>query len=200
MRVPYSDLSDYSKCVADKYDLKVGRYSWAHCSQNMLTFYITESWQFYISKGLIVKTVHRGLHFHQSKFMRPYIKFNSMMRAKATNSFDVEFFKLLSNSLFGKTIKQEDKGSKLKLVSDPNYFEKLSSKPTFGSSNMIHEDFVSITMKCPVLKLDEPSYIGYAILNLLRLFMSHFHYNFMFKKFSKQLAPSFVHRYRFIVL
>ena len=107
-----------------------------------------------------------------------------MMRAKATNSFDVDFFKLLSNSLFGKTIKQEDKRSKLKLVSDPVYLKKLSSKPTFGLSNMIHKGLVSITMKCPVLKLDKPSYIGYAILDLSRLFMSHFHYNFMLKKFS----------------
>ena len=49
---------------------------------------------------------------------------------------------------------------------------------------MIHEGLVSIIMKCPVLKLDKPSYIGYAILDLSRLFMSCFHYNFMLKKFS----------------
>ena len=39
-----------------------------------------------------------------------------MMRAKATSYFDVDFFKLLSNSLFSKTIEQEDKRSNLKLV------------------------------------------------------------------------------------
>ena len=146
-------------------------------------FYITVL-QFYVSKGLIVRAIHRGLHFHQSKFIKPYIEFNSKMRAKATNSFDVDFFKLLSNSLFGKTIKQEDKRSKLKLVSDPNDFKKLSSRPTFASSKMIYEGLVSVTMKCPVLKLDKPSYIGYAILDLSRLFMSHSHYDVMLKKFS----------------
>ena len=185
MRVSYSDLLDYSKCLANKYNLKVGD------TKLMGTLLPKHAYilhyrvlQFYVSKGLIVKTIHRGLHFHQSKFIRPYIEFNAMMRAKATCSFDVDFFKLLSNSLFGKTIEQEDKRSKLKLVSDPVYFKKLSSKPTFGSLNMIHKGLVSITMKCPVLKLDKPSYIGYAILDLSRLFMSCFHYNFMLKKFS----------------
>ena len=76
-----------------------------------------------------------------------------MMRAKAMNSFDVDFFKLLSNSHFGKTIKREG--------------------------------LVSIAMKCLVLKLDKPSYIGCAILELSRLFMSCFHYDFMVKKISK---------------
>ena len=50
---------------------------------------------------------------------------------------------------------------------------------------MIHKGLLSVTMNCPVLKLDKPSYIGYAILDLVRLFMSCFHYNFMLKKFSK---------------
>ena len=106
MRVPYSDLLDYSKCVANKNNLKVGD------TKLMGTLLPKHAYvlhyrvlQFYISKGLIVKAIHRGLHFHQCKFIRPYIEFNSMMRAKATNSFDVDFFKLLSNSLFGKTIK-----------------------------------------------------------------------------------------------
>ena len=107
MRVPYSDLLDYSKCVAIKYDLKV------EDTKLMGTLFPKHAYilhyrvlQFYVSKGLIVKAIHRGLCFDQSKFIRPYIEFNSMMKAKATNSFDVDFFKLLSNSLFGKTIKR----------------------------------------------------------------------------------------------
>ena len=106
MRVVYSDLSDYSKCVADKYNLKVGDTKLMGTLLPKNTYILHyRVLQFYVSKGLIVKAIHRGLHFCQSKFIRPYIEFNSMMRAEATNSFDVDFLKLLSNFLFGKTIK-----------------------------------------------------------------------------------------------
>ena len=106
MRVLYRDLSDYTKFIVDKFDLKVGD------TKLMSTLLPKQVYilhyrilQFYVSKGLIVKAIHRGLQFHQSPFIKLYIESNSMMRAKATNSFDVDFFKLLSNSLFGKTIK-----------------------------------------------------------------------------------------------
>ena len=83
--------------MANKYDLKVGDTKLMGTLLPKYAYILHyRVLQFYVSKVLIVKAIHRGLHFLQNKFIRLYIEFNSMMRAKATNSFDVDFLKLLS--------------------------------------------------------------------------------------------------------
>ena len=53
---------------------------------------------------MILKKVHRGIKFYQSKWMGPYIRKNTDLRKIATSSFEKDFFKLMDNSVFGKTI------------------------------------------------------------------------------------------------
>ena len=66
-------------------------------------FYITEILNF-VSLGLWVKKIHAGIIFKQGPIMKSYVDFNSEKRAQATNKFDTDFYKLLSNSFYGKTI------------------------------------------------------------------------------------------------
>ena len=72
MRVPYSDLSDYFK-----YDLKVGytKFMGTLLPKHIYVLHYRVL-QFYVSKGLIVKAVHRGLCFCRRKFIKPFIEFN----------------------------------------------------------------------------------------------------------------------------
>ena len=61
----------------------------------------------YIEMGLVLKKVHRGIKFYQSRWMEPYIRKNTNLRIeayKAKNKFEEEFFKLMNNSVYGKTI------------------------------------------------------------------------------------------------
>ena len=62
-----------------------------------------------ISLGLRVKKIHAGIIFKQGPIMKPYVDFNSEKRAQATNKFDTDFYKLLFNSLYGKTIENPEK-------------------------------------------------------------------------------------------
>ena len=64
------------------------------------------------------KKIHAGIIFKQGPIMKSYVDFNSEKRAQATNKFDTDFYKLLSNSLYGKTIENPEKRSKVKLCSD----------------------------------------------------------------------------------
>ena len=54
--------------------------------------------------GLILKGIHRAIEFDQSAWLAPYINFNSQLRMKTKNDFEKDFFKLMNNSVFRKTM------------------------------------------------------------------------------------------------
>ena len=65
--------------------------------------------QLYVSFELQVKKIHAGIIFKQGPIMKSHVDLNSEKRAQATNKFDTDFYKLLSNSLHGKTIENPEK-------------------------------------------------------------------------------------------
>ena len=58
----------------------------------------------YLQEGMILKKVHRGIKFYKSPWMESYIRKNTDLRKSALSSFENDFFKLMNNSVFGKTI------------------------------------------------------------------------------------------------
>ena len=57
-----------------------------------------------LKHGLILDRIHRAIEFDQSALMKPYLDFNTQLRTKAKNDFEKDFFKLMNNSVFGKTM------------------------------------------------------------------------------------------------
>ena len=93
-----------------------------------------------LNHGLILKRVQRVIQFNQRAWLKPYIDMKTNLRKEAKTEFEKDFFKLMNNSVFGKTteivrnyrdIKLEttDKTRK-RLVSEPNYY---ASKKFFGT-------------------------------------------------------------------
>ena len=66
----------------------------------------------YLQEGMILKKVHQGIKFYHSPWMEPYIRKNTDLRKLATSSFEKDFFKLMNNSVFGKTIEKYKKTAK----------------------------------------------------------------------------------------
>ena len=79
----------------------------------------------YLEEGMILKKVHRGLKFYQSPWMEPYIRKNTDLRKEAKNAFEKDFFKLMNNSVFGKTIENIRKRQNVILVDDRKKALKL---------------------------------------------------------------------------
>ena len=140
--------------------------------------------QLYLSLGLKLKKIHRALEFSQSKWLEKYISFNTKMRSQAKNSFEKDFFKLMNNSVFGKTMENLRKRSNIKLVSDPQETVKSASRPTYLSHKIFHENLVAVNIKPVKIRLDKPSYVGMYILDLSKTLMYDFHYNYIKKKYS----------------
>ena len=137
----------------------------------------------YLSLGLKLKKIHRVLEFTQRPWMKKYIDFNTEKRKMAKNSFEKDFFKLMNNSVFGKTMENLRKRSNIKLETDPDHLLKLTRQPMYVSSKIFDENLVGVQMKKVRLTLDKPSYVGFSILDLSKTLMYDFHYNYIRKKY-----------------
>ena len=127
--------------------------------------------------GMVVTKIHRIISFTQSRWLKPYIDFNTEQRQKAANDFEKDFFKLMNNAVFGKTMENIRKHVDVKLVPDGRKFNRLTSKPNFKSFKIFSNDLVAVNMTKTEIKLVKPTYVGMSILDLSKTFMFAFHYD-----------------------
>ena len=99
-------LSKPSKKISDKYEIKVGDVKKLNPNLRNKTNYVVHyrSLQMYLSLGMKLTKIHRVLKFKQSDWMKKYIDFNNEKIMNAANEFEKDFFKLLINSVYGKTM------------------------------------------------------------------------------------------------
>ena len=119
--------------------------------------------------------------------MKQYIDFNTEKRKKAANDFEKDFFKLMINSIYGKTMENLRKRINVRIVSNKKDFSKHTSRPTYIAQKLFGEDYAAIHEIKPVLMLNKPIYVGFTVLELSKWLMYDFHYNFIKKNFSAEL-------------
>ena len=125
----------------------------------------------YLSLGVKLVSVHKILKFKQSDWLKKYIDFNTDKRKNVANSFEKDFFKLMNNSTFGKTMGNLRKRINVRLVNNAIDCKTYVSKPSFVSQKLFNKNFVAIHEIKPVLTLDKPIYVGFSILDLSKLLM-----------------------------
>ena len=122
------------------------------------------------------------LKFDQSPWLKQYIDFNTEKRKHAKNSFEKDFFKLMNNSVFGKTLENLRKRVDVRLVTNEKKLDKLTSKPTYVSSKIFNENLMVVHKVKETLTLNRLVYVGMCILDLSKMLMYDFHYNCIKKK------------------
>ena len=74
----------------------------------------TRTWKQALNHGLMLKKVHGVIQFNQEAWLKTYIEMNTKLRTEAKNDFENEFFKLMNNALFGKTMENVRKNRDIK--------------------------------------------------------------------------------------
>ena len=91
---------------------------------------------------------------------------NTELRKNAKNDFEKDFFKLMNNAVFGKTMENVRKHRDIKLVSTDTKRNKIVSDPNYHTTKWFSENLLAIEMKKTVVKANKPIYLGLAILSI----------------------------------
>ena len=132
-----------------------------------------------LQHGLRLDRIHQAIEFNQSPWLKTYIDFNTQLRTAANNDFEKDFFKLMNNSVFGKTMENIRKHRNIKLVTTEEKYLHTVMKPNFKYGVLFGENLMG---KIKVV-MNKPVYLGQAVLDLSKILMYEFHYDYMVPKY-----------------
>ena len=138
-----------------------------------------------LDHGLVLERIHRVIQFKQSAWMKEHIVFNTRLRTVAKNDFKKDFYKLMNNSVFGKTMENIRKHRDIKLVNNKEDYLKQVMKPNFKGGVLMGADLMSCEMGKVKVKMNKPVYLGQAILDLSKTIMYEFLYDYMKRKYNE---------------
>lgn len=133
-----------------------------------------------LSLGFELTKVHKCLTYKQKPFLKEYIDLNTALRTKAKSDFEKDFYKLMNNSVFGKTMENVRNRIDFKLIASEEKANRLKNVNTF---TIFNDDLVGVHIQKQKVKMNKPIYIGHCVLDDSKYTMIDFHYNFMKKKF-----------------
>ena len=144
--------------------------------------------KFYVRHGMIVDKVHEIISFKQSRWLERYINFNTQKRNQAVNDFEKDFYKLLINAFYGKTMENVRNRLKIKFIKKDDYREiiKHQSKLTFNGIHKSYENCDSYTHKQNEVLMDKPIYLGFSVLELSKLLMYETYYDILQSYFGQE--------------
>lgn len=130
--------------------------------------------QFYLNQGMKLKKVHRVLQFDQECWMEPYNRMNTGFQKQAKNKFEKNFYNLMNNSVFGKTMENVQKQVRIVCGDESEKICKLIVSLLFAGCTLFFNDLVSFRMHKECVKLDKPFYAGMMMLDISKILMYDF--------------------------
>ena len=152
-----------------------------------------------LNHGLKLEKVHSVISFSQSAWLKQYIDRNTEFRMKANNDFEKDYYKLLSNSFYGKTMENVRKHRDIRLVNKENRRSKLASEPNYHGTKYISEDLLIMEMKQREVYLNKPLCLGQAILDYSKILMHEFWYDYLQPMYKDKIELCYMDTDSFII-
>ena len=152
-----------------------------------------------LNHGLKFKKIHRIIEFNKEAWLKPYIDMNTESRKLARNDFEKDLFRLMNNSVFGKTMENIRKHREIKLVTTDKKRSKLVSEPNYHTINLISEDLAIIEMKKTKVKMNKPIYLGLSILEISKILMYEFWHDYIKPKYNDNVRLCYMDTDSFIM-
>ena len=124
---------------------------------------------------------------------------NTKLRTEAKNDFEKDFFKLMNNSFFGKTMEKVGNHRDIKLLTTNERKNKLVSEPNYHTTKHFSEDLQAIEMKKTKVIMNKPVYLGQAILDISKTLMYEFWYDYIKPKYQEKAKLCYMDTDSFII-
>ena len=187
MTVPEAWMSDYQRALVNELGGK-----FTECMKLVPKLRKKERYvvhyrnlKLYKSLGMQITKIHRAIKFSQKAWMAPYVQMNTSLRASSTSEFEKDFFKLMNNSVFGKTMENLRKRIRVDIArsDEVDRMRRLVADPAYLSHKIFDGDLVAIHSSKTRLKLNRPIYVGQTVLDSSKHLMYDFWFNQIKAKF-----------------
>ena len=139
--------------------------------------------KFYLKHGLEIVKIHRVLSFSQRAWLKPWVDYCTAGRQNATSAYEVELYKGLVCSVFSKTMENLRRRKNYRLIVDPKKLLRAVSSPHYETAQIINQDLTLVQQAKKSLLLDKPIYAGFTILEVAKLHMFGFYYDYLMRKY-----------------
>ena len=139
------------------------------------------------------------MKFNQKAWLKPNIDMNTKKKMEAKNEFEKNFFKLMINSVFGKTMENLRKHRDIKLMATDEKRSKLVSEPNYHTTKRFSENLLAVEMKKTKVKMNKPVYLGMSILDISKTLMYKFWYDYFKPKYGDKAKLCYTDTDSFII-
>ena len=124
---------------------------------------------------------------------------NTELRKQAKNDFEKDFFKLMNNAVFGKTMENVRKHRDIKLVTTDKRRSHLVSEPNYHTKKWFSENLLAIEMRKAKVKMNKPVYLGMSILDISETQIYEFWHDYMKPKYNNDVKLCYMDTDSFIL-
>jgi hypothetical protein len=187
-----TELSPYAKDILNKTNTKFAKDNKKLCGTvENRTRYVVHigALKFYLEQGMKLTAVHRCVKYTEKQWLKPYIDYNTEKRSKCTRDYEKDYYKLMNNAVFGKTMEDVRDRNTFKFITDAKKYEKYTTKPEFKFqiAGIGDENFRILSLSTSSVELNKPIYTGQAILDCSKIHMYDFYYNTLYKRYGDKM-------------
>ena len=143
--------------------------------------------------------MHRLIKFNQEAWLNPYIDMNTNLRKEAKNEFKKDFFKLMNDSVFGKTMENVRTHRNIRLVTAEEKRIKIVSEPNYHTTKYFSKNLLAIEMKKAKVRMNKLTYLSMSILDISKTLIYEFWYDYIKPKYKDKAKLCYMDTDRFVI-